>query len=50
MKLGTIVEDETHLIQTWISGSDGRYTENDKFNGDILEGFSPRRFKTSPDQ
>ncbi len=36
---GNFVEDETHLIQTWISGSDGRYTENDKFNGDILEGF-----------
>lgn len=37
---GKFVEDEAYLIQTWLSGSDGRYTENDRFNGDILEGFS----------
>ncbi|ADL03061.1 SpaA isopeptide-forming pilin-related protein [Lacrimispora saccharolytica] len=37
---GNFVEDKAHLIQTWLSGSDGRYTENDRFNGDIPEGFS----------
>lgn len=50
---GNFVEDKAHLIQTWISGSDGRYTENDKFNGDILEGFTvgdlkPHRIGKTP--
>ncbi len=33
-------EDEAHLVETWISGSDGRYTDSDKFNGDIPEGLT----------
>ncbi len=37
---GNLVEDESHLIERWISGSDGRYTEQDRFNGNVLEGFS----------
>jgi uncharacterized surface anchored protein len=37
---GNYVEDKIHLVETWISGSDGRYTENDRFNGSIPEGFS----------
>jgi uncharacterized surface anchored protein len=58
---GNYVEDEAHLIETWLSGSDGRYTENDRFNGDmpdkvghaVLEGFSvgdlkPHRIDKTP--
>jgi uncharacterized surface anchored protein len=50
---GNFVEDEAHLIETWISGLDGRYTENDRFNGDIPEGFSvgdlkPHRIDKTP--
>lgn len=50
---GNFVEDKAHLIQTWLSGSDGRYTENDRLNGDILEGFSvgdlkPHRIDKTP--
>ncbi|MEY8354714.1 SpaA isopeptide-forming pilin-related protein [Lachnospiraceae bacterium 54-53] len=45
---GDFVEDEALLIETWISGSDGMYTEEDGFNGEISdkaghpvpEGFS----------
>ena len=37
---GNLLEDETHLVETWISGSDGTYTEDDKFNGNIPEGLS----------
>ncbi|WP_312427789.1 SpaA isopeptide-forming pilin-related protein [Lacrimispora sp.] len=52
-KAGNFAEDEAHLIQTWISGSDGKYTENDKFNGDIPEGFDvgdlkPHRIDKTP--
>ena len=42
---GNFVEDEAYLIETWDSGSDGRYTENDRFNGDIPEGFDPGDLK-----
>ncbi len=37
---GNLVEDEGHLVERWISGTDGRYTDQDRFNGDIPEGFS----------
>lgn len=37
---GNLVEDESHLVERWISGTDGRYTEQDRFNGNIPEGFS----------
>ena len=30
---------DTLLVESWISGSDGRYTEQDKFAGDIPTGF-----------
>ena len=50
---GNYVEDKIHLVETWISGSDGRYTENDRFNGNIPEGFSvgdlkPHRIDKTP--
>ncbi|MFT4104987.1 MAG: SpaA isopeptide-forming pilin-related protein [Lacrimispora sp.] len=37
---GNLVEDESHMVERWISGSDGRYTAQDRFNGDIPEGLS----------
>ena len=37
---GNFVEDESHLVEAWISGSDGKYTEEDRFNGVIPEGLS----------
>ena len=50
---GNFVEYESHLVETWISGSDGRYTENDKLNDGIPEGFSvgdlkPHRIDKTP--
>ncbi|MFW6677634.1 SpaA isopeptide-forming pilin-related protein [Lacrimispora sp. AGF001] len=32
---GILLEDETHLVETWISGSDGTYTEEEQFNGNM---------------
>lgn len=32
---GKYVEDDVHLVETWISGSDGKYTESDRFNGNL---------------
>ncbi|MDW2798787.1 SpaA isopeptide-forming pilin-related protein [Clostridium boliviensis] len=37
---GNLLEDESHLVESWTSGSDGIYTEEDKFNGNMPEGFS----------
>ena len=37
---GNLAEDETHMVEAWISGSDGKYTENDRFNGALPDGFS----------
>lgn len=50
---GSFVKDEVHFIESWISGSDGRYTEQDKFAGDILAGFDvgdlkPHRINKMP--
>jgi hypothetical protein len=36
---GSLLKDEGHLIETWVSGSDGRYTKEDQFNNKIIEGF-----------
>ncbi len=36
---GNFINDEAHFIETWISGSDGRYTKEDQFNDKIIEGF-----------
>ena len=36
---GNFAETDTLLVESWISGSDGRYTEQDKFAGDIPTGF-----------
>lgn len=36
---GNFVKDENHFVETWISGSDGRYTKEDQFNDKIIEGF-----------
>lgn len=38
-EFGTFIKDETHFVETWISGSDGRYTKEDQFNDKIIEGF-----------
>ena len=37
---GNFVANESHLVEAWISGSDGKYTEEDRFNGEIPEGLS----------
>ncbi|WP_124068045.1 SpaA isopeptide-forming pilin-related protein [Clostridium sp. E02] len=52
-KDGNYVEDKSHLVETWISGSDGTYTKEDKFNDTILQGFSvgylkPHRINKTP--
>ena len=36
---GSLLKDGAHLIETWISGSDGRYTKEDQFNDKIIDGF-----------
>ena len=36
---GNFAETDTLLVESWISGSDGRYTEQDKFAGYIPTGF-----------
>ena len=36
---GSLLKDEAHFIETWISGSDGRYTKEDQFNDKIIDGF-----------
>ncbi|WP_185967514.1 SpaA isopeptide-forming pilin-related protein [Clostridium sp. HBUAS56010] len=36
---GDFAADDSHLVETWISGSDGRYTREDQFEGRILPGF-----------
>lgn len=37
---GNLIEDEDHLIETWASGTEGTYTEEDQFNGDIPTALS----------
>ncbi len=37
---GNLLEDESHLVESWTSGSDGIYKEEDKFNGNMPDGFS----------
>ncbi len=32
---GNLKQDTDHLIETWASGADGTYTEEDQFNGDM---------------
>ena len=36
---GTFVQDEAHLITTWVSGNDGTYTDTDFVNGLIPDGY-----------
>lgn len=36
---GNLTQTEEYLMESWISGSDGRYTEEDRFDGKIPEGF-----------
>ena len=36
---GNFAETDTLLVESWISGSDGRYTEQDKFAGDYPDRF-----------
>lgn len=37
---GRLKEEKAYLKDSWISGTDGSYTEEDRFNGKIPEGFS----------
>lgn len=36
---GNLVKDELHLVETWISGSDGRCTKEDQFYDKVIKGF-----------
>lgn len=36
---GALTADDAHFVERWISGSDGRYTEQDAFDGKIPEGL-----------
>lgn len=36
---GSFVQDEDHLVTDWITGMDGRYTEEDERNGRIPKGY-----------
>ena len=36
---GSFIHDERNLIERWISGADGRFTEEEWFLGNIPEGF-----------
>ena len=36
---GNLTKSEEYLIEEWISGSDGTYSENDRINGLIPDGF-----------
>ncbi len=47
---GNFNSDENNLIERWISGADGRFTEEDRYQDRIPEGFGVGRFKTPPDQ
>lgn len=38
---GSLVQDDDHLAARWISGSDGVYTELEKINRQIPEGYGP---------
>ncbi len=51
---GALVQDDKHLAAWWISGSDGVYTETEKINKQIPEGYKegdlrPHTLKTLPD-
>ena len=36
---GGLITDQEHLVTDWISGSDGRYTESDRVQDQIPEGY-----------
>lgn len=36
---GSFVQDQAHLVTDWITGGDGRYTEEDAINHRIPEGY-----------
>ena len=36
---GNLKQEENYLIDNWVSGTDGVYTESDRINGRIPEGF-----------
>lgn len=38
-EVGNLVKDESHLVEIWISGSDGRYTKEDQFYDKVIKGF-----------
>ena len=37
---GALVMDSAHLVASWVTGNDGRYSEADLFAGRILSGYS----------
>ena len=51
---GKFIHDERNLVERWISGADGRFTEEEWFLGNIPEGFRvgdirPHRISKIPD-
>lgn len=51
---GNFNSDERNLLERWISGADGRFTEEDRYQGNIPEGFRvgdirPHRISRIPD-
>ena len=51
---GNFNSDENNLIERWISGADGRFTEEDRYQDRIPEGFGvgdlkPHRISRIPD-
>lgn len=42
---GTLVQDETYLIEMWMTGEDGVYTEADYINKRIPDGYNRGDFK-----
>ncbi|MDO4809296.1 MAG: SpaA isopeptide-forming pilin-related protein [Eubacteriales bacterium] len=37
---GALVKDAAHLVETWQSGTDGTYTEEDLLRGRVVSGYS----------
>lgn len=37
---GNLTESEKYLVDTWVSGEEGTYTETDQINGRIPDGFA----------
>lgn len=42
---GSFVETEDYLIDSWITGTEGRYTADDRAGGKIPDGYAPGDFR-----